>query len=300
MLSSSPVVMTRLLHPLYDRPRHLVHLFNLTGRVDYRDFFQWQRQITHARIQQLRNADAAVSSDNERLFDTVVVLEHEPAYTIGRGGKLEFLRSNMPIVDLTNDVKPNILVAPMPMPMPTPPPPPEFSNTPAPLYRVDRGGQITYHGPGQIMLYPLLNLTRYKQDLHWFVQQLQHTLTQTASAAIGEESRSHLHYHSEHTGVWYDKCKIAQIGIHMNKWQSTHGVALNVHSRILEYFQHIIPCGIRDEQLSVGTLQHYKADVKIDDVKRQLIAQTADVFNMEWLHHHSSPQTMLNEWSRLS
>jgi lipoyl(octanoyl) transferase len=142
------------------------------------------------------------------LEDELLLLEHEPVYTIGRTPDRSSLRG--------------------------------AAHLPHPLFPINRGGQATYHGPGQLTGYPIVDLRRCGQDLHrylrWLEQLLIELLTHYGIAASRRESL---------TGVWIDRRKIASIGVGVRHWITMHGFALNVCGD-LSPFNYIIPCGIND------------------------------------------------------
>ena len=146
---------------------------------------------------------------NERISeDELLLLEHEPVYTIGRTPDQSSLLGSV--------------------------------HLPHPLYAINRGGQATYHGPGQLIGYPIIDLRRCGQDLHkylrWLEQLLIETLTEYNLAAVRRESL---------TGVWVDDRKIASIGVGVRHWITMHGFALNVCGD-LSPFNRIVPCGINN------------------------------------------------------
>jgi lipoyl(octanoyl) transferase len=114
------------------------------------------------------------------------------------------------------------------------------------LFEVERGGDVTYHGPGQLVGYPILDLTGYRQDLHWYLRTLEQALIEAlASLGIGAER------HPGFTGVWTagGKRKIASIGVHVKQWVTWHGFALNVTTD-LTAFDRIVPCGIAGVEMT--------------------------------------------------
>ena len=164
------------------------------GRVSFEDAVALQENI----VARKREDGAAP--------DEILLLEHEPVYTIGR----------------TPD-KSSLLGA---------------AHLPHPLFAINRGGQATYHGPGQLMCYPLLDLRRCGQDLHRYLRWLEQTLIDSlATAGLSATRREGL------TGVWIDQRKIASIGVGVRHWITMHGFALNVCGD-LSPFAHIVPCGI--------------------------------------------------------
>ena len=140
--------------------------------------------------------------------DEFLLLEHEPVYTIGRTPDQSSLR--------------------------------DVSHLPHPLFPINRGGQATYHGPGQLMGYPIIDLRRYGQDLHRYLRWLEQLLIEfLGDHRIAASRREGL------TGVWIDHRKIASIGVGVRHWITMHGFALNVRGD-LSPFNYIIPCGINN------------------------------------------------------
>jgi lipoyl(octanoyl) transferase len=138
--------------------------------------------------------------------DELLLLEHEPVYTIGRTPEQSSLRG--------------------------------ASHLPHPLFAINRGGQATYHGPGQLMGYPIIDLRRFGQDLHRYLRWLEDLLVETlAEVGVAGTARPGL------TGVWVEDRKIASIGVGVRHWITMHGFALNVGGD-LSPFSKIVPCGI--------------------------------------------------------
>ncbi len=141
---------------------------------------------------------------NPHLPDVLLLLEHPPVYTIGQGSSLSFFKQEVPYV------------------------------------QTERGGEVTYHAPGQLVGYAILNLQRYQRDLHWYLRSLEEVLIRAlGELGIRGERRGGL------TGVWVPQGKIAQIGIKVSRWITMHGFALNV-SVDKGGFAPIVPCGIPD------------------------------------------------------
>ncbi len=169
---------------------------------------RWLGRMDYAHALALQEKIAAQKRDDGALQDELFLLEHEPVYTIGR----------------TPD-RSSLLGA---------------AHLPHPLFSINRGGQATYHGPGQLMGYPIIDLRRCGQDLHkylrWLEQLLIEFLAQYDIAASRRESL---------TGVWVQNRKIASIGVGVRHWITMHGFALNVCGD-LSPFDHIVPCGINN------------------------------------------------------
>jgi lipoyl(octanoyl) transferase len=140
------------------------------------------------------------------------------------------------------------------------------------LHETDRGGDVTYHGPGQIVAYPIMDLREWKRDVGAFVRAIEQVLIDTL-ADFGIDARRI----GGLTGVWTDAGKIAAIGVHLSRWVSTHGWALNV-STDLEYFQYIVPCGLSRPVTSMAALG---VDANIEEVKSALIAHFGQIFDFE-------------------
>ena len=166
----------------------------------------WLGRMEFAHALALQEEIMAKKRNERVLEDELLLLEHEPVYTIGRTPDQSSLLGS--------------------------------AHLPHPLYAINRGGQATYHGPGQLMGYPIIDLRRCGQDLHkylrWLERLLIETLTEYDVAAIRRESL---------TGVWVDDRKIASIGVGVRHWITMHGFALNVCGD-LSPFNRIVPCGI--------------------------------------------------------
>jgi lipoyl(octanoyl) transferase len=179
--------------------------------------------------------------DNPHLEDLLLLVEHPSTYTLGQGANPEFLK-------------------------------PQAYQTGWEIYRVERGGEVTYHCPGQLVGYPILNLHYYRQDLHWYLRQLEEVLIQVLAKLGLQGNRL-----EGLTGVWLQGYKVGAIGIKVSRWISMHGFALNVCPD-LTGFEYIIPCGITDQP--VGSLAQFLPKITVKEV-RPIIAETfADVFEV--------------------
>ncbi|HAA27177.1 MAG TPA: lipoyl(octanoyl) transferase [Cyanobacteria bacterium UBA8553] len=176
------------------------------------------------------------------LPDVLLLLEHPPVYTLGQGASPEFLK-----FDPTDN---------------------HWE-----LHRVERGGEVTYHCPGQLVGYPILNLRHYQQDLHWYLRQLEEVLIQLLGVYGLKGDRV-----AGMTGVWLEGRKVAAIGIKVSRWITMHGFALNVCPD-LSGFEYIVPCGIADK--SVGSLAQFVPGISVEEVRQSLAAKFAEVFDIE-------------------
>jgi lipoyl(octanoyl) transferase len=174
--------------------------------------------------------------------DALLLLEHEPCYTLGRGASEAHLRFD-----------------------PTSPP--------LPLFRIDRGGEVTHHLPGQLVLYPVLQLQRHGADLHVFLRALEAVVIRTLAALDLRGERL-----EGFTGVWLEGTKVAAIGVGAKRWISQHGLALNVCCD-LDTFAAIVPCGLVDRP--VGRLSQWRPGLNADMVRPLLLEAFHQEFGLE-------------------
>jgi lipoyl(octanoyl) transferase len=148
----------------------------------------------------------------------------------------------------------------------------------AELHSTDRGGDITYHGPGQIVGYPILDLTEHRRDVRWYVEQLEEVMIR-ATADFGIAARR---IEGQH-GVWIDtpsgEEKLGALGVHLSRWVTSHGFAYNV-STDLRYFDLIVPCGIGDKRVT-SLERALGRDVSIEEARARIILHFAQVFEPE-------------------
>jgi lipoyl(octanoyl) transferase len=168
------------------------------GTVPYEDALELQRSLARERI------SGAIPED------MLLLLEHPPVVTLGRATKSANVISSADFL-ASNGVE---------------------------LFEVERGGDVTFHGPGQLVGYPIIDLKRHKLDLHWYLRQVEEGLIRTLAAYSIPAERN-----VGFTGVWTKGRKIASIGVHARDWVTWHGFALNVTTD-LSYFDLIVPCGI--------------------------------------------------------
>ncbi|KAM3106385.1 lipoyl(octanoyl) transferase LipB [Phormidesmis sp. 146-33] len=185
----------------------------------------------------------AERKESLKLNDVLILLEHPPVYTLGHGATLDFLKFD-----------------------PT--------QTAYELHRVERGGEVTYHCPGQLVGYPILNLQFYQKDLHWYLRQLEEVIIQVlANYGLSGTRIAGL------TGVWVEGRKVAAIGIKVSRWITMHGFALNVCPD-LRGFDQIVPCGIPDRP--VGSLEQFIPGITVQQIKPDVVKAFAEVFKVEW------------------
>lgn len=142
------------------------------------------------------------------------------------------------------------------------------------LFEVERGGGVTFHGPGQLVGYPIFDLQRHKQDLHWYLRQVEEALIRTLGAYDIPAERN-----AGFTGVWTGGRKIASIGVHARAWVTWHGFALNVTTD-LSFFNLMTPCGI-DGVVMTSMARETTRPVVYDDVARLAAREFGELFSME-------------------
>ncbi|CAK1548312.1 unnamed protein product [Leptosia nina] len=143
-------------------------------------------------------------------YDTLLLVEHKPVYTVG-------IRDDTPNDEINR-----------------------LRELGAEFRKTNRGGLITFHGPGQLVAYPVINLKHYKTSVKWYVNSLEQTIINLCEELGIKANRS------PHTGVWIEDNKIAAIGIHASRYVTSHGISLNCDND-LSWFDHIVPCGIEDK-----------------------------------------------------
>ena len=188
--------------------------------------------------------------------DTLLLLEHPHVYTLGRNGKREHLL--VPAERLR-----------------------------APVVETDRGGEVTYHGPAQLVGYPILDLTRHRRDLGWYMRSLEEVFVRVAADFGVRAGRL-----PGAPGVWVGNDKLVAVGVHVSRWVTSHGFAFNVNTD-LSYFRAIVPCGLRDkgvtsvERLLGGRVE---MDVAVERVIEHFSAVFGLAMRREVLSHQRSSQ----------
>ncbi len=155
------------------------------------------------------------------------------------------------------------------------------------VYDIDRGGDITYHGPGQIVGYPIINLENWAKDTHKYLRALEEVIIRVCKHFDLDTNRN-----TKYTGVWIGSRKIAAIGIKVSRWITMHGFAFNVNTD-LSFFQGIIPCGISDKEVtSLKKELGYQLDMNF--VKELLLKDFGEVFDYESIEN-TSLEVLLNQ-----
>jgi lipoyl(octanoyl) transferase len=204
------------------------------GTVPYLNALELQRDLARRRI------------TGEIDEDVLLLLEHPPVVTLGRTAKEAHIVSS----------------------------PERLRARGVEVHEVERGGDVTFHGPGQLVGYPIFDLKRHRKDLHWYLRQVEEALI----AALGNAGIS-AERNSGYTGVWTQGRKIASIGVHARDWVTWHGFALNVTTD-LSYFDLIVPCGIPQVQMT-SVSRETRTDMPMDRMATFVTDSFARVFNLQ-------------------
>jgi lipoyl(octanoyl) transferase len=207
------------------------------GQRGYAEVLELQRRLCRQRI--------AGESDE----DVLLLVEHDPVVTLGRGTRAESL----------------------------PLPRAELERRGVEVFEVERGGDVTFHGPGQLVGYPVVDLRQHREDLHWYLRRLEAGLI-SALGRLGVEAGPNPGL----TGVWTGGRKIASIGIHVKQWVTFHGFALNV-STDLSYFDLIVPCGIRNVIMTSVAAELGRADSTVlwEETRHAVITGMAEALQLQ-------------------
>jgi lipoate-protein ligase B len=201
-----------------------------SGLIDYKNAWDLQKEIFNLRL-------------NNKIEDTLLLLEHPHTYTLGKTAKKEHLLEN------AESLKEKSIS----------------------VYNIDRGGDITYHGPGQLVGYPIIDLTNWNKDAHKYLRNLEEVIIMVLkefNITAGREPK--------YTGVWVNDNKIAAIGIKISRWITMHGFAFNINPD-LSFFSGIIPCGITEKGVTSLEKETGSA-VSMEDVKALLVEKFKTAF----------------------
>lgn len=221
-----------------------IDLFDI-GRMSYHEAWMLQRKVQKQLIDQ-----KLVTRDHpqleKKITDSFIFAEHPHVYTLGKSGNAAHLLKGIA----------------------------ELKQIDAEFIENDRGGDITYHGPGQIVGYPILDLDRYFTDVHKYLRYLEEVIIKTCADYGIEAGRI-----EGLTGVWVGDEKICAMGIRCSRWVTMHGFAFNVNTD-LSYFDHIVPCGIKDKNVT-GLSKILGNPVDIEEVKKRIATHFAEQFGVK-------------------
>lgn len=200
------------------------------GRLNYGESLKLQKSIS----------DRLIKGD-ENFKNVLILTEHNPVYTIGIRTK-----------NYSSDDEEKL------------------TKLGAEFYKTNRGGLITFHGPGQLVAYPIINLKNFEPSVRWYVCHIEKTIIDLCKKH-GITART-----TEDTGVWVDNRKICAIGIHASRYITSHGLALNCNVD-LSWFKHIVPCGLEGKEVTSLSKELAK-NISIDDTTPEFLASFQDIF----------------------
>lgn len=233
-------------------------IFEDLGRTGYQEAWDYQTRLQRSLIdRKLRNRQLIKEGlPPEAIRHYLIFCEHPPVYTLGKSGSLDHL-----LLDEEGLKREGF----------------EF-------FKINRGGDITYHGPGQIVGYPIFDLDDFFTDVHRYVRYLEEVVIRV----IGEYGLVGRRI-AGYTGVWLEATdhlpqrKICAIGVHLSRWVTLHGFAFNINTQ-LGHFQNIVPCGINDQDKAVTSLSvELGRPVSIAEVKERLRHHFAELFGFQYL-----------------
>jgi len=221
------------------------------GLIDYKICWDYQEELQQKIVTQ-KTLNRSLSESEQQLTDNYLLfVEHPHVYTLGKSGD----ENNLLISD-------------------------EFlKSINASYYKINRGGDITYHGPGQMVVYPILDLENFFTDIHKYLRLLEEVVIKILTDYGIKSGRS-----AGETGVWLDADtknarKICAIGVHCSRWVTKHGLAFNVNAD-MSYFQHIVPCGITDKAVT-SLEKELGRKVDMEEIKRRFKKYFAEIFECE-------------------
>ena len=220
------------------------------GLKDYKETWDYQDELFKGVIDlKIKNRRNTSSIPTPNYF---LLVEHPHVYTLGKSGDLS-----------------NLLISEK-----------KLAEIDATYYKINRGGDITYHGPGQIVGYPIIDLENFFTDIHKYLRFLEEMVIRTLNEYDLKAERS-----DGETGVWLDvgtpfARKICALGVRASRWVTMHGFALNVITN-LGYFDHMIPCGIKGKTVTSLNVELGKKEVAMDEVKEKLLKHFAVLFEAE-------------------
>lgn len=223
-------------------------IYQHLGNIAYQKAWDYQTQLFESIIAQKiqnRNASQAICTSNYLLL-----CEHPHVYTLGKSGSMD-----------------NVLLSEE-----------ALKEKKIDFYKINRGGDITYHGYGQIVGYPILDLDNFSTDIHWYMRSLEEVIIRSIAdfGLQGERLQGF-------TGVWLDTRKnprkICAMGVKTSRWVTMHGFALNVNTD-LRYFDYIIPCGIKDKAVT-SLAYELGREVPMQEVEQHIVRHFAEVFGAD-------------------
>ncbi len=245
--------------------------FRDLGRMAYADAWDYQESLLQENVQvKTRIRSGETGSDNPSTINYLLFVEHPPVYTLGKSGHEENVLLNQS----------------------------EMNARGIRFFHTNRGGDITFHGPGQIVGYPIFDLEKFGTDIGKYLRNLEEVIIRTLAGygILGERSKGE-------TGVWIapgvagKERKIAALGVRCSRWITMHGFAFNVNTD-LSYFDGIIPCGIRNKQVS-SLAKELGAVADVEAVKAALKMNFEAVFQVTLISWHPTKNKTVQEQIRI-
>ncbi len=222
------------------------------GLISYQKAWDYQTILNKKLIARKR---ANGEDQDYKPYHYLLTCEHKPVYTLGKSGSMDNL-----LLDSS-----------------------ELSSSSFEFFKINRGGDITYHGPGQLVVYPIFDLEYFFRDIHRYVRQLEEVVIRTLADYNIEATRQ-----KDFTGVWIlddngPSRKICAIGVHLSRWVTLHGLAFNINSN-LSHFDNIIPCGIDTSDKTVTSLEkELGRKVDMEEVKVKIKSHFASLFEYKYV-----------------
>ena len=177
--------------------------------------------------------------------DTIILLQHKPVYTLGTGSDPDFIKES----GLSSSID---------------------------VVRIERGGEVTYHGPGQLVAYPILDLRGYKQDIHWYMRALEEAIL-LALESVGVEGAVR---EDDVTGIWIGGKKVAALGVKVRRWITMHGLAVNVDQNSLGNFDGIVPCGLVGKDVTCIN-DHLEEPISVEEFAKHMRKALKQIFEID-------------------
>jgi lipoyl(octanoyl) transferase len=235
--------------------KNVVDLYDL-GTIPYRPAWDLQKSLQKILIDQKKARRSNEEGSGEQ-NDILLFVEHPHVFTLGKSGKSSHLLRSIE----------------------------ELARYDAEYIEIDRGGDITYHGPGQIVGYPIIDLDRHFTDVHKYLRYLEEVIIRSCSDFGVKAGRI-----EGLTGVWAGNKKICAMGIRCSRWVTMHGFAMNINTD-LSYFNHIIPCGISNREVT-SLSRETETTMDTEEVKKSIRKHFEDIFDVQLKHNSQKPEPL--------
>ena len=205
------------------------------------------KNVAEHHCQFLPHPSNPIQDDNTVVLgkDTIILLQHKPVYTLGTGSDPEFIKES----GLSSSID---------------------------VVRIERGGEVTYHGPGQLVAYPILDLRGYKQDIHWYMRALEEAIL-LALESVGVEGAVR---EDDVTGIWIGGKKVAALGVKVRRWITMHGLAVNVNQKSLGNFDGIVPCGLVGKDVTCIN-DHLEEPISVEEFAKHMRSALEQIFEID-------------------